>query len=70
MTAAERAAAELEEFAAQAHADLDRNAPPAIKSSPSVSGGEDGKSSPLLVYHAGVAYMIERDMHAPVTYSM
>ena len=48
MTAAERAAAELEEFARQSHADVDPNAPPAVKSSPSVSGDEQGV--PALVY--------------------
>ncbi len=45
MTAAERAAAELEEFARQSHADVDPNAPPAVKSSPSVSGDEQGAST-------------------------
>jgi hypothetical protein len=41
MSAAERAAAELEDFARRAHADVDPHAPPAMKASPSVSGGED-----------------------------
>lgn len=41
LSAAERAAAELEEFARTAHADVDPHAPPAMKASPSVSGGGD-----------------------------
>lgn len=43
MTASERAAAELEEFARLGHADVDPYAPPAMKASPSVSGGDDGE---------------------------
>ncbi len=46
MTAAERAAAELEDFARQSHADVDPHAPPAVKSSPSVSGEDHGESWP------------------------
>ncbi|KAK9902816.1 hypothetical protein WJX75_007237 [Coccomyxa subellipsoidea] len=42
MTAAERAAAELEEFSRQSHAGVDPHAPPAVKLSPSVSGEDHG----------------------------
>lgn len=48
LSAAERAAAELEEFARASHANIDPNAPPALKSSPSVSGDDHGVFPDLL----------------------
>ncbi len=43
LSAADRAARELEEFTMRNHADVDPNAPPAMKASPSVSGDDAGQ---------------------------
>ena len=64
MTAAERAAAEIAEFRAHlggdsVHVEVDPEAPPAIKTSPSVSGGDGaapkiGRSWGLMIILSGV----------------
>jgi len=46
LSAADRAARELEEFTMRNHADVDPNAPPAMKASPSVSGDDAGELLP------------------------
>lgn len=64
LSAAERAAAELEEFARTAHADVDPHAPPAMKASPSVSGGDGGNPGFVFLAEA-LAGLLSMHARAP-----